>query len=390
MKRIGIIVGAVVVAAFITYWYGLFTGSPIQQGANPILNTLRGDSAATSAPNTTIELVASGLTVPWSIAWTDQSRMLIAERTGAIRVFDGTLNPTPLLVVSDVATGDEEGLMGLVVDPEYETNRYVYYCYAYADGQTLKDRVVRAIDQGDRLSNAQTLLEDIPAAQFHAGCSLAFGPDNKLYITTGDATDAQMAQDLQSLAGKILRINRDGTIPTDNPFPGSPVWSYGHRNPQGIAWHPTTGDLFSTEHGPSGWDGPGGGDEINVIEKGANYGWPLVSHSQKRDGTISPLTTYTPAQAPGSAAFYDGDVLPQYQGALLFGALKGESLHAVHITRDTPATIATDEQIVTGYGRIRAVAVGPDGYIYFSTSNQDGRGTPQDGDDRILRIVPAN
>lgn len=390
MKRIYLAV--TLLAAFALLLYVQDANSPLSPSrlTKPVLQKLSGAPTIQNPPDTTIEEVVTGLEVPWSIVWTSPSRMLIAERPGRIRVFEKTLIPAPLLTVPDIATGDEEGLMGLAVDPEYANNKYIYFCYAYRDGSAIKDRVVRAIDEGDRVSGTKTLIENIPAAVFHAGCRLAFGPDNKLYITTGDATDGQIAQDVQSLGGKLLRINRDGSIPTDNPFPDSPVWSYGHRNTQGIAWHPTTGGLYSTEHGPSGWDGPGGGDEINLIEKGKNYGWPIVSHTQHANGMVDPLTTYTPAQAPASAAFYTGDAIPQFEGLFFFGALKGESLHAIRFTADSPPAVQSDETIVTGYGRIRDVVVGPDGYVYFSTSNRDGRGTPQEGDDRILRIIPAN
>lgn len=392
MKRtyFAILLLVIVIVSAYFYWFGVNKDTLPMAVIKPLFQTTTNTQGATEPKGTKIEKVVTNLEVPWSIVWTSNTRMLITERPGRIRQFDSTLAPVPLLTISDVATGDEEGLMGLAIDPEYATNNYLYYCYAYAEGATIKDRVVRVTDQGDHVSDAKTLIQDIPAATFHAGCQLGFGPDKKLYITTGDATNGAIAQDLQSLGGKILRIDTDGSIPSDNPFPNSPVWSYGHRNPQGIAWNPQTAQLFETEHGPSGWDGPGGGDELNLIQKGKNYGWPIVSHTRHKDGMIDPLTTYTPAQAPASAAFYTGDTIPQFEGVFFFAALKGESLHAVRFTKDSPPHIQSDETIVTGYGRIRAVAVGPDGYVYFSTSNRDGRGTPQEGDDRIMRIVPTN
>lgn len=392
MKRIyfAILLLIIVIASAYFYWFGVNKDALPMAVIKPLFQTTTNTQGATEPTGTKIEKVATNLEVPWSIVWTSNTRMLIAERPGRIRQFDTTLAPTPLLTIPDVATGDEEGLMGLAVDPEYDTNHYLYYCYAYTQGATIKDRVVRVIDQGDHVSDAKTLIEDIPAAKFHAGCQLGFGPDKKLYITTGDATKGTIAQDLESLGGKILRIDTDGSIPSDNPFPNSPVWSYGHRNPQGIAWNPQTKQLFETEHGPSGWDGPGGGDELNLIQKGNNYGWPIVSHTRHKDGMIDPLTTYTPAQAPAAAAFYTGDAIAQFEGVFFFAALKGESLHAVRFGTESPPYIQSDEIIVTGYGRIRAVAVGPDGYVYFSTSNRDGRGTPQEGDDQIIRIVPTN
>jgi glucose/arabinose dehydrogenase len=227
------------------------------------------------------------------------------------------------------------------------------------------------------------VLDKIPAAKFRAGCRIAFGPDGKLYITTGDSLDRQLAQDLDSLAGKILRINADGSIPNDNPFDDSAVWSYGHRNPQGIAWD-DRGQLYSSEHGPSVIDGPRGGDEVNKIIKGANYGWPLVSHEKTLEGTEPALEVFTPAEAPASLLIYSGNELPQFSGNLFFGALVGEGIVRMIPSGDE----FTIEKIHTDYGRIREVTQGPDGLIYFTTSNRDGRGNPNTGDDKIYRLRP--
>lgn len=251
-------------------------------------------------------------------------------------------------------------------------------------------KVARFKDDGDKLSGETTIIDQIPAAQYHAGSRLGFGPDGKLYITTGDATDRQLAQDLDSLAGKILRVNRDGRIPSDNPFSESPVWSYGHRNPQGIAWHPETDELYSIEHGPSTFDGPPGGDEVNHIVKGGNYGWPLVSHERTREGTVSPLAIFTPAEAPASLLIYSGKSFPQFKNNLFFGALRGEGLMRLELDPNNPDKIISSKKLPeVRFGRIRAVTEGPDGFIYFSTSNRDGRGSPAASDDRIFRIRPA-
>lgn len=340
-----------------------------------------------------VEEFARGLIVPWSIVFTSPDRMLVSERPGRIRVIEnGTLRVEPLHTFSQVSSVAEEGLMSLALHPQYSSNRYVYAVYAYASGDDLFDRVVRFRDlpaqagNGDSISDLTTILESIPAARYHAGSRLSFGPDGKLYISTGDATDRNLAQDLDSLAGKILRVNDDGSIPSDNPFPGSSVWSYGHRNPQGLAWD-AAGALYSTEHGPSTFDGPPGGDEVNRIEKGANYGWPLVSHDETREGTIAPLVQFTPAEAPGSALVYSGKLFPQFQGDLFFGALIGEGL--MRVSFGEGGAVASFEKLAeVDLGRIREVTEGPDGAIYFSTSNRDGRGTPAAGDDRIFRIVP--
>jgi aldose sugar dehydrogenase len=239
--------------------------------------------------------------------------------------------------------------------------------------------VVRFRETGASLVEPTPVVRNIPAARFHAGCRLRFGPDGKLYITTGDATDKNIAQDLKSLGGKILRVNDDGSIPKDNPWPNSPVWSYGHRNPQGIDWDPVSGLLYETEHGPSGFDGGTGGDEVNIIEKGKNYGWPVIHHRQTRAGMLAPLAEYSPACAPGSGAFWKNDYY--------FGCLRGEHLHRLVLDPKDRRRIVSEERLFTNLGRIREVAAGPDGALYFSTSNRDGRGDPAKEDDRIFRVA---
>jgi len=335
-----------------------------------------------------IEEVAGGLEVPWSLVFTSPTRILVSERPGRIRVIEnGTLLEKPLHTLPEVISHAEEGLMSLALHPQYAQNKLVYAVYAHRTERGLFDRVVRFRDGGSSVSQMTTILDGIPAAQYHAGSRLAFGPDGKLYITTGDATDREIAQDLASLGGKILRVNDDGSIPGDNPFPNSPVWSYGHRNPQGLAWRGA--NLYETEHGPSTFDGPPGGDEVNRIVKGGNYGWPLVSHEKTYPNTEPPLLVFTPAEAPASAMIYSGKMFPQFKDNLFFGALIGEGLVRVVLSDTDPDGIASYEKMAdVEYGRIRDVAESPEGYIYFTTSNRDGRGDPAESDDRIFRIVP--
>jgi glucose/arabinose dehydrogenase len=328
-----------------------------------------------ATPHATV--VASGLEVPWSIAFAPDGRMFVTERPGRVRVIEkGVLRKAPLLSLTDVVASGEAGLMGLALHPDFSKNRFVYLCYATGD---MNDVVVRYRDTGAAFVEPRTILDSIPAARFHAGCRVKFGPDRKLYVTTGDATNGSIAQDLHSLGGKILRVNDDGSVPADNPFKGSPVWTYGHRNPQGIAWDPQSGLLFDTEHGPSGFDGGTGGDEINIVERGRNYGWPVIHHLAQKDGMVTPLREYSPACAPASAAFWKGD--------LYFGCLRGENLH--HVVLDASRRkILREESLFTDLGRIREVVTGPDGALYFSTSNHDGRGDPAVSDDRIFRVAP--
>lgn len=336
---------------------------------------------APPATGTGPTVVAQGLQVPWSIVFAPDGRMFVTERPGRVRVIEkGQLRAQPLLSLTDVVATGEAGLMGLALHPDFAKNRFVYLCYAKGGGDDLADLVVRYRETGTALVEPRAILQNIPAARFHAGCRLKFGPDRKLYITTGDATTRDIAQDLHSLGGKILRVNDDGSIPADNPFARSPIWSYGHRNPQGLDWDPKSGLLFETEHGPSGFDGGSGGDEVNIVERGKNYGWPLIMHHDKHAGMESPLLEYTPACAPASGAFWRGD--------FYFGCLRGENLHHVVLDPKDRRKVVREEKLFTNLGRIREVAVGPDGALYFSTSNRDGRGNPTDNDDRIFKIKP--
>ncbi len=334
--------------------------------------------------------VVDGLYVPWSIVFTAKDRWLVSERSGSIRIVQsGKLVSAPLATFT-VSSQSEEGLMGLALDPDYVKNKQVYACYASLSNGTMTDRVVKFEDKGNLAGPPTTLIDAIPAAVNHAGCRLSFGPsDQKLYITTGDATNKAYPQNFSSLGGKILRINSDGSIPQDNPVAGSPLWTLGHRNPQGLAWQPGTNQLFATEHGPSGNDGPPGGDELNIIQKGANYGWPIISHDKTDSRFVTPLLIFTPAVAPAGAMFYNSNVLSQFKNNLLFAALKGEGVYRVVFDQSSSGKILSHQKISDiDIGRVRDVQQGPDGFIYLLTSNRDGRGTVRSGDDKIYRVSP--
>ena len=351
------------------------------------------EAASTSQTKFRVETVVTNLEVPWSIVWAPDGRMFFTERPGRVRVYEkGQLRTQPLFVVPDVEPSGESGLMSLTLHPQFSANHFLYLAYAYkGDGQQV--RVVRYRETSTGLTEPKVIIENIPAAQYHAGCRIKFGLDQKLYITTGDATERGLAQDMNSLAGKTLRLNDDGSIPADNPFINqksarAEIWSLGHRNAQGMDWQPGSGLMFQTEHGPSGFDGPGGGDEVSIVERGKNYGWPLIHHTQTRQGLEAPLLEYTPACAPGSAMFYRAKVFPEFQNNFFFGCLRGERI--IRVVLDGRRVVSQENLLTEKYGRIREVAEGPDGLIYFSTSNRDGRGSPAADDDRIIRLMPVH
>ena len=355
--------------------------------------------ASKDIPKFRVETVASGLEVVWSIVFAPDGRMFFTERPGRVRVVEnGKLRNAPFFVVPDVEPSGESGLMGMTLHPDFSENHFVYIAFAYRDKGDQRVRVARYSATGETLTGAKTIIENLPASRYHAGTRLRFGPDGKLYITTGDATNQSEAQKLSTLAGKTLRLNDDGTIPGDNPFVDqtgarAEIWTYGHRNAQGMDFQPGTGLMFQTEHGPSLIDGVSlfkrsGGDEVNIVEKGKNYGWAKISHRMKREGMETPLMEYSPAIAPASGVFYRGDSFPQFKGNFFIGALKGEMI--LRLVLDGRRVVSQDKLLEKQYGRIRDVAEAPDGSIYFSTSNRDGRGSAAKDDDRILRIVPDN
>ncbi len=334
-------------------------------------------------------MVVTGLETPWAIDFAPDGRIFITERPGRVRIVkNGQLLDEPWTTI-DVAPGGESGLLGLALDPEFQNNGLVYLSYTYIDGEGNSiNRLVRMRDDqsSDKGTLDRILVDGVRGASNHDGGRLRFGPDNKLYWTMGDAQDSDLAQDISSLNGKILRLNPDGTVPQDNPFPNSIVYSYGHRNPQGLAWQPQTGRLYSTEHGPSGFQGSGQ-DEVNFIEAGKNYGWPIIYGDKTRSDMVTPVIQSGSSEtwAPAGATFVVGG---PWDGSLLFVGLRGQSLYRLTLDTNDPFKVLGFERLLVGeFGRLRDVAQGPDNAIYILTSNRDGRGRPSEGDDKLLRLV---
>jgi glucose/arabinose dehydrogenase len=317
--------------------------------------------------------VARGLEVPWSLALAPDGRLFVTERPGRLRVVrEGRLEPTPVATLP-VAHVGEGGLMGLALDPGFTANGRIYLCYTFSAGGALRNRVVRLVLRGDSAGDEESLLGDLPGASIHDGCRLGFGPDGRLYVTTGDAAVPELAQRLDSLAGKILRLNADGSVPADNPFRGSPVYSFGHRNPQGLDWD-TDGNLYAAEHGPAARD------EVNHIQAGRNYGWPVVRGRAGDLRFVDPLAeSGTDTWAPSGLAVRGGE--------LFVAGLRSRRL--LRFAIDPGPSLRPAEPLLVGrFGRLRAVIRGPDGTLYVGTSNRDGRGTVAPDGDRILRVTP--
>jgi glucose/arabinose dehydrogenase len=340
-----------------------------------------------------VEIWLENLQIPWSLIFLPDGRALVSERPGNIRLIkDGKILEKPYAKI-EVAHIGEGGLMGLALHPSFPKEPYIYAMHTYREGDKLLNRVIRLKDNGDTGSFDKVIIEGIPGGKFHNGGRIAFGPDGMLYITAGETFHAELAQNLKSLGGKILRITPEGHIPDDNPFKGSPVYSYGHRNPQGICWQPGTNKLFESEHGPSGEFGHFAHDEINIITKGGNYGWPEVIGAIGLKQYIDPIVVWKKTTPPSGITFYKGSLLKHLKGNLFVATLKSEALIRIKVEgKDNRVTRIerwfSSDYSEGKYGRIRDVVEGPDGVLYFLTNNTDGRGSPRPADDRIYRIIP--
>jgi len=313
-----------------------------------------------------LEVLVKNLDTPWAIDFFPNGKMIFTERPGRVSLLNLETKEIKIVGEIDVSEKGESGLLGISVDPEFEENNFVYVYYTHENG----NRVSRFIfnEQEEKIKSEFILLDNIPNARFHDGGRIKFGPDDKLYITTGDATEPSSAQDISSLAGKILRMNKDGTIPQDNLFENY-VYSYGHRNPQGLIWN-ENGELFASEHGPTR------NDEINIIIKGENYGWPI--ECDVKSEFINPIRCFSDfTLAPSGIAFYKND--------LYIAGLRGTQLRRI-VFGDNYETILYEEELFSELGRIREVVEHKDS-LYITTSNRDGRGIPKLNDDKIIRII---
>ncbi len=359
-----------------------------------------------------VEVVATGLEVPWDLAFLPDGRILVTERAGRIRVIrDGQLLADPWATIPALNQA-EAGLMGIDIAPDFETSRHVFVAVAtQADlggpiagivrraeralteegGYPITTGVLRLHDADGVGVDPVAVIDGIPAGQLHVGGALRFGPDGKLWLGTGDAAEPSLAISMKTRAASILRYNSDGTTPEDGPFAGSPVFARGFRNVQALDWN--EGALFATDHGPTGLlaeDRRTGHDEINRVEAGIAYGWPAEAGRVEAPRYRPPIIQWTEAIAPAGMAFWRGE--PAWQGDLFVSGLAGRDLFRIHFDADSLAPLTPNciEAVLDGrFGRIRAVRMGPDGWIYLTTSNRDGRGVAGPDDDRVLRVRPA-
>ncbi|MGE7091076.1 PQQ-dependent sugar dehydrogenase [Lysinibacillus sp. NPDC048646] len=316
--------------------------------------------------NVELEVIADKLATPWSIEKVDNT-FYLSERPGNIvKIANGEIERQHVKLEKNLATASEAGLLGFVLAPDFPKSNLAYAYYTYVDGSKQFNRIITLRLEENHWNEEQVLLDHIKNGSYHHGGRLKIGPDGKLYATIGDALDPSKAQDRDTLEGKILRMNLEGSVPSDNPFPNSYVYSYGHRNPQGMAWA-TDGTLYASEHGNTA------NDEVNRIEAGQNYGWPIIEGTEKQEGLIAPLFT------SGSNTTWAPSGMDYNDGKLYVAALKGTAVLEFNIEK------GEQRKIISGVGRIRDILV--DGkYLYFISNNTDGRGIPQENDDKLYRI----
>lgn len=324
------------------------------------------DQLVTTDASEEEEVIAENLQIPWAIAKNDDT-FYLSERPGAIvKIENGQVNRQNVDLEKELADASEAGLLGFVLDQDFSESNLAYGYYTYEDDAGQFNRIVTLRLNGDTWTEEEVLLDKIPSGTYHHGGRLKIGPDDKLYATAGDASDPAIAQEVESLGGKILRMNLDGSIPEDNPFEDSYIYSLGHRNPQGLTWS-EDGTLYASEHGNSA------NDEINQIAAGQNYGWPIIEGNEEREGMLSPLFTSGSDQtwAPSGMTYHDGK--------LYVAALRGSAVLAFDLET------GEQNEVISDLGRVRDVLIDEDN-LYVITNNTDGRGNPADTDDILYKL----
>ncbi|WP_228587871.1 PQQ-dependent sugar dehydrogenase [Alkalibacterium sp.] len=312
------------------------------------------------------EIVAENLETPWSIVKHDETFFLTERPGNIVRIENGETTRQEVELEREISTVPEAGLLGFILDPDFSDNNLAYAYYTYEDSNGPFNRIITLQLDNDIWYEESVLLDEIPSGRVHHGGRLKIGPDDLLYAATGDAAVPELAQDTDSLAGKILRLNRDGSIPEDNPEPDSYIYSYGHRNPQGLTWA-ADGTMYSSEHGSTA------NDEINLIEAGQNYGWPVIEGEETQEGMQSPLYSSGMEEtwAPSGMDYHDG--------RLFVSGLRGEAVYEFDLDE------GDYREVVSEFGRIRDVLI-EDGKMYFISSNTDGRGAPTENDDKLFQL----
>ena len=328
----------------------------------------------------TDKVIVSNLNFPWEIVWGPDNFIWMTERGGRVsRVNPTTGTVTPLLNIPDVVSNNEGGLLGMALHPNFATTPQVFVVYDYNNGSNYREKVVRYTYNGTTLINPTILIDNISASSIHNGSRLVITPDLKLFVTTGDASDQSLPQNTSALNGKVLRINLDGTIPSDNPIAGNRYWSFGHRNPQGLVF--ANNKLYSSEHGPNN------DDEINIIEKGKNYGWPNVEgfcdgvaeqSFCSANNVKQPVRNWTPTAAVSGLDYYNSDLIPQWKNSLLVAALKNSRIYQMKLDDSFTSITQTNEYFTNDYGRLRDICISPEGKVYICTSNG--------GNDKIVEV----
>lgn len=353
-----------------------------------LLTSLLFFTLCTQAQMTT-RVVRDSLFIPWELVYGPDDHIWFTQKNGYVcRLEPVSGHIDTLRHETETVVQGEGGMLGLAIHPQFPAEPYVYVAYNYSQGG-YQEKVVRYTYSGNSLGSPQTLLDGIDAASIHNGCRLLIVGD-KLFITTGDAADQPSAQNLQSLNGKVLRINLDGTIPADNPIAGSPIWSWGHRNPQGMIY--ANNRMYASEHGPNT------DDEVNIIEKGRNYGWPTVRGfcDQPAEATfcadsnvVEPIRAWTPTIATCGLAYYNHSMFPAWQNALLMATLKDERLYVLKLNNGFDSIVSVSTLFNSSFGRLRGICTAPDGKVYISTSNSQSGGTSTLVD-KIIEIYDPN